>query len=695
MKRQTDHRVPVTPEEQTILLREINRFFSFPKRSNERIAICNDLIPELTAASSRPWDTTKVRVWFRNNCSSYVEASEVNTVYAHKERAHLVAQLKPIPTELLHPPTLLPPPPPPSPVTAFLRIPQLTAMPGIPPPILPPTLPPVLAPSTLPALPLPVKRAFPKSSFPPPPAPPATLSPKLGVRCPAAPLPTPKPPAPTPPARVDDDDDEIPRIPVVPDDLDTSALDTAKFNLYHCLGDFRTFLRQYGKADDARSRIQQIVEQRFLKVLELLRVTLGVPEPACADHTGIVIRHGLTKEMARQYSKATQTYLAAKTDGDELEHNGEFVLVTKKTKVPASFPPQKRYFYLGNYDPVNGRSAAPIETVECALFVRHELAYVCDNREVHQHQLVYRGAGIPTGFFMPATSMTVDENEDELWIAGDVRVRGFSLGNMQFNDVLWVRNEFVQTSCLTVWNDLVVLGTGNSLYTWQKRANDFAFAEKIEGPRFTEAPLHFALDPSALDWTKGRPPLGLHFSIELPNITAVCAVGEHLAVASLDYPMIHVYGQQGGIVALRLIGHTMGITCLMPGPEGGLFTGSVDKTMKVWNLDAGSTQMSLDRHGGRVSCMSLAGLHPAMFVVSGGADHRVRFWDLHRRCGMFQVIVGDDMYPIAVDFEIPKYRLQIVAEKRGNPDATRAPGLVHSEVQTYSFLLPAPGADPV
>jgi WD40 repeat protein len=98
----------------------------------------------------------------------------------------------------------------------------------------------------------------------------------------------------------------------------------------------------------------------------------------------------------------------------------------------------------------------------------------------------------------------------------------------------------------------------------------------------------------------------------------------------------------------------MGITCLVARSDGSLLSGSIDKTMKLWDLNSGLTLMSFDRHGGGIFSMTLEEVQPSAYLVSGGADGRVRFWDFQRHRGMFQVIVGEDMYPIAVDFEFAR-----------------------------------------
>jgi hypothetical protein len=55
---------------------------------------------------------------------------------------------------------------------------------------------------------------------------------------------------------------------------------------------------------------------------------------------------------------------------------------------------------------------------------------------------------------------------------------------------------------------------------------------------------------------------------------------------------------------------------------------------------------------------------------------------------MFQVDVGDDMVPIAVDFHAARFYLAIVAVRQRNADVPRGWEADASEVQTYSFLLP-------
>ena len=80
----------------------------------------------------------------------------------------------------------------------------------------------------------------------------------------------------------------------------------------------------------------------------------------------------------------------------------------------------------------------------------------------------------------------------------------------------------------------------------------------------------------------------------------------------------------------HLIGHQGPVTCLIYdehySPDGLLFTGSVDRTIRVWNPSATNKSQQcvqkLDGHGSTVSALS----HSENLLLSCGNDHTMRIW---------------------------------------------------------------------
>jgi WD40 repeat protein len=147
---------------------------------------------------------------------------------------------------------------------------------------------------------------------------------------------------------------------------------------------------------------------------------------------------------------------------------------------------------------------------------------------------------------------------------------------------------------------------------------------------------------------------------EFDEITSICAVGRFLAVASRRWQSIHIFAGTWEIVQ-RLVGHTMGISSLLPFGEQQLLSGSADKTIKLWNLDNGTVEFSLERHGGAVSALEVREYRKNTFLFTGGEDHIIHTWDIARKKSMFQLFIGEGKFPTALYFDPDEKELQIVA----------------------------------
>ena len=65
-------------------------------------------------------------------------------------------------------------------------------------------------------------------------------------------------------------------------------------------------------------------------------------------------------------------------------------------------------------------------------------------------------------------------------------------------------------------------------------------------------------------------------------------------------------------------------------PDGShLYSGSYDKTIKVWDTARGTCLQTLRRHTKWVSCLDT--IHNNMLLVSGSWDGNVHFWNQHGR----------------------------------------------------------------
>lgn len=154
-------------------------------------------------------------------------------------------------------------------------------------------------------------------------------------------------------------------------------------------------------------------------------------------------------------------------------------------------------------------------------------------------------------------------------MGGGSQVECFDLETLTLVAMLSTEQRTGNGASLTIWRDRIVLGVGRSLLFW-------------ELPNAESNPATIV------------PPLPPQCEPELRSITAVAAVGDVLAIASFDDPVIHLYQLENGIPTLfsRLISHAGGITALRSTPDARLVTGWVGtkftsgvSRMVFWNCN--------------------------------------------------------------------------------------------------------------
>ena len=76
-----------------------------------------------------------------------------------------------------------------------------------------------------------------------------------------------------------------------------------------------------------------------------------------------------------------------------------------------------------------------------------------------------------------------------------------------------------------------------------------------------------------------------------------------------------------------LQGHTNSVTCLaLDKVNNRLYSGSDDKTIKVWNLETGKEITSLQGHTSSVRCLALDRVNNRLY--SGSGDKTIKVWNL-------------------------------------------------------------------
>ena len=84
-----------------------------------------------------------------------------------------------------------------------------------------------------------------------------------------------------------------------------------------------------------------------------------------------------------------------------------------------------------------------------------------------------------------------------------------------------------------------------------------------------------------------------------------------------------------GFNAKRLTGHTDYVSCFaVDNKNNYLFSGSDDRTIKIWNLKTGKCEKTLHGHTGKVSCLAIDKVNNLLF--SGSMDRTIKVWNFKK-----------------------------------------------------------------
>jgi hypothetical protein len=470
-------------------------------------------------------------------------------------------------------------------------------------------------------------------------------------------------------------------VPIVGDVHNNEEAERATMFLYAALAGYARFA---GKVRDEppghRLACQAVLEDRVNQVLAIMKGKLDICEPVWDPFCLAIVRFPQLATPTSQSGCPETSY----------DRNATF---------PKSAATNLVRFSKGEYS--SDRYVHDLAHVEQgATFMGSEPVYVSFDPYIHGriHALHVGDRLYPSGFFAPVTSLVVDDGGRQIWVAGDVRVRGFdvSADSLQLRDILFVRNERVLISGLAVWMDWVVLGTERSLFRWPKRPSNSGLEtdEFRAGCHYRGWASDARLNTEEIDWRQGRSPENSGLEIKIGgNISAVCAVGKFLAVASSDYPTIHVYvHDHGTMVAVRLIGHTMGITTLVADGTKMLYSGANDKVVKHWDIEKGECVRHFTGHSGGLSAIHKWVGDKLVFLFTGGSGDSVQVWDLVRSKGLFRVDTGESLAPVALSVTPTDDHLvlSMIAVGREGPSSC-VPGTINNEARlaVYPFVHPA------
>jgi WD40 repeat protein len=226
----------------------------------------------------------------------------------------------------------------------------------------------------------------------------------------------------------------------------------------------------------------------------------------------------------------------------------------------------------------------------------------------------------------------------------------------------------------------VVLGVDSGLYLWADPTRRSPTETKFDPAAVIAAQGIGDIDDSRVDPVCGSAHtrfIVVKLGAGAP-IDSISAIGnDWLAIASSQYPVVHIFDKQLTPIS-RLIGHTAGISCLFPF-ENKLFSGSSDRTIKMWDVQTGQLQFAYHSHRARVSCLYLAtGDDNEAFLFSGADDKTVMAWDVRRKRAVFTMAVADEAAPIALGFWPATSELTVLARPvSAEPERTQAKTIVY------------------
>lgn len=146
------------------------------------------------------------------------------------------------------------------------------------------------------------------------------------------------------------------------------------------------------------------------------------------------------------------------------------------------------------------------------------------------------------------------------------------------------------------------------------------------------------------------------YALAFPDATLVCRVARSLVGWYLsEWPhrrmgLVYWNNKPQAIDALQITlrGHERGVTCIAYSPDGlSLASGSIDRSIRIWNGDTGELRTELKGHSYHVNCIAFS--PDGKQIASGGSDNQIRLWDTFTgECT--RILRGDDVWFHSVEF---------------------------------------------
>lgn len=177
-------------------------------------------------------------------------------------------------------------------------------------------------------------------------------------------------------------------------------------------------------------------------------------------------------------------------------------------------------------------------------------------------------------------------------------------------------NAQIDRSSLVVWQDELVMGFKDTLVFW---------VDEDESDRLT-----------------------------IENIKKIGCLkvfgnfNSYLAVSSEAYPVIYIYNKEHQNIR-RLVSHTKGVTSLA---SYGLylFSGSLDTTARLWDVDGGVTMSIMSTVTQEISAIGSGIYEDYLFLFTAGEDGTIDCWSINTKSIQFKIKLKENIVPKEIFF---------------------------------------------
>jgi WD40 repeat protein len=116
------------------------------------------------------------------------------------------------------------------------------------------------------------------------------------------------------------------------------------------------------------------------------------------------------------------------------------------------------------------------------------------------------------------------------------------------------------------------------------------------------------------------------FQLPFGNISAICTTNTFLVVASFDVTYAIVY-TENLTVAGYLVGHFAGITCLTVLNGNTVATGSIDQTIRIFDMETITLKTVLYQMSNSISHIIYRATETAELLLTAATNNQIFAWD--------------------------------------------------------------------